>query len=210
MVLMLVGGVSTNCAWLKRVRRSPRQHWWEFWKPKQPSGDFIYPEDPTPPPPPPTLDSGLDTGINPLPVEEPTGPGTELEGPFPGTSIPETPISRQPVQGMINDLQTVHFDFDSSALTPEARRMLDQNAEFLLNHPEIKVLVEGHCDERGTEEYNLNLGQRRADAVREYLAAKGVPPRQLETLTFGESRPVDPGHDESAWSKNRRAQFMIY
>jgi len=204
-VLMLIGGVSTDCAWLKRMRQSPRQHWWEFWKPKRPkSGDLYYPKVEEPPPP-PVFEPQAGTEA-PVPIEQPA-PTAPTEAPL---GVPETQPPRVPPAGMVKELQMVHFAFDSYALSPEAKRILDENAKFILAHPELQILVEGHCDERGTQEYNLNLGQKRADAVREYLISKGVPPDQLHTISYGEERPLDPGHNEAAWAKNRRVQFQVY
>lgn len=207
--LLLIGGFTTNCKWLRRFSQSPRQHWWEFWKPKKPSTDFYYPsEDFNPEPPPPAAAVEPLPGVEESPVPIETAPGVETTEPAVG--VAEAPRTRQEPRGMVNQLQTVHFAFDSFALSAEARRILDKNAEFLLQHPDINVLIEGHCDERGTAEYNLNLGQKRADAVREYLISKGVAPERLQVISYGEERPIDPGHNEEAWAKNRRAQFQIY
>ena len=102
------------------------------------------------------------------------------------------------------------FDFDKAVIRPEDIPLLDQAAEWLATHADVQVQIEGHCDERGTREYNLNLGQLRANAVKEYLATKGVDPNRLHTISYGEERPIDPGHTEDAWSKNRRVQFLVY
>ena len=106
-------------------------------------------------------------------------------------------------------LQDVRFDFDRSDIMAGARRILDENARWLRKHSRVKVQIEGHCDERGTVEYNLALGQRRASSVRKYLAAMGINPSRLFTISYGEEQPVDPGHDETAWAKNRRVHFKI-
>lgn len=106
-------------------------------------------------------------------------------------------------------LQDVTFGFDRSDIKPAARRILDENAAWLKEHPRVRVQIEGHCDERGTVDYNLALGERRAVSVRKYLAACGVDPDCLFTISYGEEQPVDPGHNESAWGKNRRAHFKI-
>jgi peptidoglycan-associated lipoprotein len=203
--LLLIGGVTTNCSWLQRMRQSPRQHWWEFWKPKRPASDLFYPKDiDTTPPPPPAAVGGLAPGAETIPLE-PTRSPVDVAG-----GIAETKPLRTKPAGMVTQLQTVYFDFDRFDLTNEARQLLDANAEFLLANPQIRVQIEGHCDERGTTEYNLHLGQRRADAVREYLVKKGVAADRLETISYGEERPIDPGHTEAAWAKNRRAQFQIF
>lgn len=104
-------------------------------------------------------------------------------------------------------LKTVFFAFDRFDLSEATRRSLQENATTLLAHPEWRVRVDGHCDERGTIEYNLELGAKRARAVKDYLIDLGVPADRLETRSLGEERPADPGHDEAAWSKNRRAEF---
>lgn len=103
---------------------------------------------------------------------------------------------------------TVYFDYDRSTLLSEGRALLSQHAGYLKQFTSRSVLVEGHCDERGTREYNLALGERRANATKEFMMAEGASGGQIETVTYGEERPVDPGHDESAWSKNRRAELV--
>lgn len=107
------------------------------------------------------------------------------------------------------DLQAIHFDYDAYALSEEARGTLRRNADYLRKHPDLDILVAGHCDERGTTEYNLALGERRAQAVRDYLGSLGIEARRIETISFGEERPLDPGHDELAWALNRRAHFVV-
>lgn len=106
-------------------------------------------------------------------------------------------------------LADVFFDTDKSDLTPEARDLLAANAEWLRQHPTVRILVEGHCDERHTAEYNLALGWRRANAVKSYLVALGVDGGRIDTISYGEERPFALGHDESAWRLNRRAHFVI-
>ncbi len=106
-------------------------------------------------------------------------------------------------------LRTINFEFDKSALTDQAINALKGNAEWLQANSEAEVLIEGHADERGTDEYNLALGERRAMSVRRYLIALGIDPVRLYTISFGEERPLTPGHDEPAWAKNRRAQFQV-
>ena len=106
-------------------------------------------------------------------------------------------------------LQDVYFDYDRSDIRPETRRILAENAEWLKKYPRVKVQIEGHCDERGTVEYNLGLGQRRGTSVRAYISALGISSQRLFTISYGEEQPVDPGHDEGAWAKNRRAHFKI-
>jgi len=205
LVLLLAGTMTTNCSWLQRARQSPRQHWWEFWKPKNPNpGGLFYPKDIEPPPAPPPAGGLTAPGAETLPLEG-VKPPLDVAG-----TLPETRPTRAVPRGMTSQLQTVHFSFDRYDLTPEAKRILDENAKFLVDHPDIRVLIEGHCDSRGTVEYNLHLGQRRADTIREYLVSKGVPADRLQTISYGEERPVDPAENEEAWAKNRRAQFQVF
>ena len=101
--------------------------------------------------------------------------------------------------------RTFYFELDQARLSERDLRVLAMHAEYLRDFRNRSVLIEGHCDERGTREYNLALGERRAQAVQRYLATAGVRASQIEIVSFGEERPADAGHDESAWSKNRRA-----
>jgi peptidoglycan-associated lipoprotein len=104
---------------------------------------------------------------------------------------------------------TVYFDFDSSVIKAGEQSKLSAVADYLKNNPSAAVRIEGHCDERGTEEYNRSLGERRALALREALAGRGVDPTRVDTVSFGKDRPADPGHNEAAWSKNRRGEFVV-
>ncbi|HOV32689.1 MAG TPA: peptidoglycan-associated lipoprotein Pal [Candidatus Hydrogenedens sp.] len=104
-------------------------------------------------------------------------------------------------------LETVYFDFDSAALRPDAIAILQKNVEKIKQVPGVIIQLAGHCDERGTQEYNLALGERRALAVRDYLIKLGIPGERLVTISYGEEFPADPGHDEAAWAKNRRVEF---
>jgi peptidoglycan-associated lipoprotein len=103
----------------------------------------------------------------------------------------------------------VLFDFDKSELREDGRRTSQVVADYMTQNPGAKLQIEGHCDERGTAEYNLALGERRATAVMTYLVSLGVPRTALTTVSFGEEKPLDPGHDEEAWAKNRRAHFVL-
>lgn len=103
----------------------------------------------------------------------------------------------------------VFYAFDSSTLTPEARAILDRQAAWLGKYSSVKLAVEGHCDERGTREYNLALGERRATAVRNYLVAKGVAADRLSTISYGKERPEVMGSDESSWARNRRGVSVV-
>jgi peptidoglycan-associated lipoprotein len=104
-------------------------------------------------------------------------------------------------------LQNVYFELDRYDLTPEALQTLADNSRVLKAHSDARVVVEGHCDERGTVEYNLALGDKRAKAVRDYLISLGVNPSQLLTISYGKERPLDSSQTESAWARNRRAEF---
>ncbi len=105
--------------------------------------------------------------------------------------------------------QRIFFAFDSYDLTEDSRKRLKKKAEILLKYPNIKVVIEGHCDERGTNEYNLALGEKRARAAYEYLILLGVDADRMKTISYGEERPLDPRHNEEAWAKNRRDEFRI-
>jgi len=103
----------------------------------------------------------------------------------------------------------IHFEFDSIRLTPEAQELLRQKAKWLRENPRATVIIEGHCDNRGTNEYNLALGEGRAQSAKMFLVDLGIKPPRLKTISFGEERPIDTGQDEEAWAKNRRAHFVI-
>lgn len=106
-------------------------------------------------------------------------------------------------------IEDVLFDYDSAELADEARRTLERSAEWLASHPTVRILIEGHCDERGTVEYNLSLGEERARAARDYLRQLGVGDERMRILSYGKEFPLDPGHTESAWRRNRRAHLAI-
>ena len=101
------------------------------------------------------------------------------------------------------------FALDSSELDQAGQQVLNTNAEVLRKYPTWIITIEGHCDERGTAEYNLALGERRALAAKTYLVSLGIPTERLRTVSYGKEFPFDPGHDEAAWSKNRRAHFVV-
>jgi len=103
----------------------------------------------------------------------------------------------------------VFFDFDSSVINSEGQATLQKQAEYLKAHPNLNVTVEGHCDERGTREYNLALGERRASAAKNYLVSLGVAGNRIQTISYGKERPAVVGNDESAWSQNRRAVTVL-
>lgn len=111
--------------------------------------------------------------------------------------------------GNAGGLRTVFFMKDSSVLNESSKKALQGNADFIKANPSVSVEIEGHCDERGSRQYNLSLGERRAKTTKEYLVALGVSAKQLTTLSFGNEKPLAEGHSESEWSKNRRANFSI-
>lgn len=104
--------------------------------------------------------------------------------------------------------KVVYFDFDTAEIRPEYVDTLRAHAEYLVITPAARLVIEGHCDERGSREYNIALGERRANSVQRFLEAEGVSPVQLETVSYGEERPVDLGHNEDAWARNRRAELV--
>jgi peptidoglycan-associated lipoprotein len=153
-----------------------------------------------------------------------TAPGT-VEAPPPGETqagmqeqiVSETLPSEETKMAMAgvaatmekpSDFPDIHFDFDQSFIREDARPILRDVADYLKANPEASILIEGHCDERGTAEYNIALGERRAESTRSYLVSLGVRPGALSTVSFGEEKPLDPGHGEAAWAKNRRAHFV--
>ena len=156
----------------------------------------------TPPPPPPsTADSK--PPAPPTPVAEPR--------PVPPEPMAEDPIASRDI-GDINKnspFQPVFFALDSSDIDAPAQQALNANAEIMKKYPSWIVTIEGHADERGTAEYNLALGERRALAARTYLVSLGLSADRLRTVSYGKEFPFDPGHDEAAWAKNRRAQFVL-
>jgi peptidoglycan-associated lipoprotein len=105
--------------------------------------------------------------------------------------------------------EDIFFEFDSAVLLAEAQEILRKKAEWLINNPEATATIEGHCDERGTSEYNLALGDRRAESAKAFLVDLGVQGSRLSSISYGEERPVDPSHNEEAWAKNRRGHFTI-
>jgi peptidoglycan-associated lipoprotein len=131
----------------------------------------------------------------PAPVSTGTGAAAATAGPAPG--------SEEDLVANVGD--RVFFAFDRSVLTPEDQGTLDRQAAWLQKYPNVQVLVAGNCDDRGTEEYNLALGQRRANAARDYLVARGVPAARIETISYGKDRPTALGDNEQAWAQNRNA-----
>ena len=105
--------------------------------------------------------------------------------------------------------QDIHFDFDSSSLAPEAQNILNDKAAYLRSNSDVNVMIEGNTDERGTDAYNMALGERRAQAAKDYLVNLGINAKRLDTISYGEERPIAQGHTEEAWAKNRRDHFSI-
>jgi peptidoglycan-associated lipoprotein len=125
------------------------------------------------------------------------------------------PVASGPVPGSEEDLvrnvgDRVFYDFNMSSLKPDARATLDKQAAWLAKYPQNAIQLAGNCDERGTEEYNLALGQRRANAAAGYLEAKGVAPARVTTISYGKDRPTALGHDEQAWAQNRNAITSVH
>lgn len=110
---------------------------------------------------------------------------------------------------IIKTLETIHFDLDQSTIRSDAVSVLKRNADWLSSNSKGNVVVEGHCDERGTNEYNLALGERRALSTKSYLVNLGVPNSRISTISYGEERPVDQDASESAWARNRRAETLV-
>ncbi len=115
--------------------------------------------------------------------------------------------------GMVSDgsgpLKDIHFEFDRSDLTASAQTILKANADYLAANPSVTAQIEGHCDERGTNEYNMALGNRRATSAHKYLRGLGIDAKRLSTVSYGEELPLDMGHNEAAWARNRRAHFKM-
>ena len=154
-------------------------------------------------PPPPVAATPPAPPAPPQPVREPA-------------LVPPEPLSEDPVASRSLDdlnrtspLQPVFFEYDSFEVTAAGQTVLQSDAGLLKKYPTWMVTIEGHCDERGTAEYNLALGERRAVAARMYLISLGIDANRLRTVSYGSEFPFDPGHEEGAWSKNRRAHFVI-
>jgi len=124
---------------------------------------------------------------------------SDLQGPAPGTQA----------DLVVNVGDRVFFGYDRYDLTPEARQVLDAQGQWLMAHPGLSITVEGHADERGTREYNLALGDRRANSVKNYLVALGVDPRRVSTISYGKERPAVPGSNETAWAQNCRGVTKV-
>jgi len=128
--------------------------------------------------------------------------------PAPVAAAPVAPPPPKEFQAR-TELRAIHFDFDKYAIRPGDAKILDANAEWLKSNPDSLLLIEGHCDERGTNEYNMALGDRRAKATMNYLLAQGVQSARISTISYGEERPLCTEHNESCWSQNRRAELKV-
>ncbi len=110
--------------------------------------------------------------------------------------------------GTISGLYTIHFEYDDSSITPEGKKQLEQNVDWIKKNPNLDMQVEGHCDERGSVEYNLALGERRARSVKAYLVSMGIPASRVRTVSYGKEKKIDNGDSDEAHAKNRRANFV--
>jgi peptidoglycan-associated lipoprotein len=155
------------------------------------------------PPPPKTGTTSARPPSPPEPVSEPTV--------IPPEPVVEDAIGSKSLDDLNRDspLKPVFFEYDSAEVGAEGQAALNTNAELLKKYAAWTITIEGHCDERGTAEYNLALGERRALAARNYLVSLGITADRLRTVSYGKEFPFDPGHDEAAWSRNRRAHFVI-
>jgi peptidoglycan-associated lipoprotein len=151
---------------------------------------------------------GLDSGSPSLGASSPSTSG----GKWDEASSADQPLTQRPYSGEWSpdlNLSAVYFDYNSSTLADEAVSILQRNAAYAKENPRLRILIEGHCDERGTEEYNQALGEKRALATREYLISQGIAVDRIDILSYGELRPAVEGSGESAWSRNRRCEFKV-
>jgi peptidoglycan-associated lipoprotein len=156
---------------------------------------------------------GNDQNPNTIPSTPPINPDATPYS-TPNTNFGSIATTDFNLDNMIQDRSalaayTVHFAFDSAAVKDSEQANIASVAQALSSDANAKLLIEGHCDERGTEEYNRALGERRALALREALAKNGIDPARIRTISYGKDKPADPGHDESAWTKNRRGEFIL-
>ncbi len=146
------------------------------------------------------------------PAPKPAQPAVPREEVLPPQTVKEAPASVKEETAQVapvSALEKIYFDFDSFTLSQASRDTLTKNAEVLLKKLSGKIQIEGNCDERGSDEYNLALGEKRAKSAMNYLVTLGVPAERLSVISYGKEKPADPGHDEAAWAKNRRDEFVI-
>jgi peptidoglycan-associated lipoprotein len=153
------------------------------------------------------------TGSTSTTASTPAAPAPQMQSSQPGPAAATTPPSpvRPPIKDFaaVPELQDVFFDFDKYDIRPGDAKTLDSNANWLKSNPNHLVLIEGHCDERGTNEYNLALGERRAKSTMNYLVSQGVQANRITIISYGEERPQCTEHTEACWSKNRRSHFLV-
>jgi peptidoglycan-associated lipoprotein len=146
----------------------------------------------------------------PTQAPAPSQPSTPVPpSPGPVTETPQGPVPGSTQDFVVNVGDRVYFDTDAYEVRDDARPLLDAQSAWLRRYPSVAVRIEGNCDERGTREYNLALGARRANAVRDYLVSHGVDAGRIQTISFGKEQPIDPGSGEDAWQKNRNAHTAI-
>jgi peptidoglycan-associated lipoprotein len=164
-----------------------------------------------PPAPAPAPSSVPAARTAPPPVTQAVPPAPPTVPPDPPVTTVSDPLAAAAIETINKDspLKAVYFAYDSDALDDPARATMAANAEVLRKYPTWVVTIEGHCDERGTAEYNLALGDRRALAVKNYMLSLGIAADRLKTVSYGSEFPFAPGHDEEAWKQNRRAHFML-
>jgi peptidoglycan-associated lipoprotein len=143
-----------------------------------------------------------------MPEDQPVSAGPDIQ-PLGRDNPTGEDFSVNDPSGENGPLEDVHFDYDRAELSDQARAILEKHALWLQNHRAAKVVVEGHCDERGTVDYNLALGDKRARVAREYLVSLGVAGDRLQTVSYGKEKPLDPASNEQAWARNRRAHFVV-
>jgi peptidoglycan-associated lipoprotein len=142
-------------------------------------------------------------GRPPAPPPEPPPPPPAIDT---TSQIPPPP---PPPEVAPLQLTTIYFDYDKSDIRADARTIMGDNARSLSEHPTAVIMIEGHCDERGTDEYNMALGERRANSAKNYLTNYGIEATRVNTISYGESRPAAPGQGEDVWQQNRRAEFKV-
>lgn len=201
-LIAICSGLFVGCA------RTPREHWWQFWRPR---GQVTNLDDQFIPGPPGERDFTVMDDSSFYPQDGSLSPDFFAIDPDENLiGLPEPEPIRQDPDGIIVDLIPIYFAYDSFSLTSEGEQALRENAQWIAGHPGLDIRIEGHCDERGTEEYNYNLGQKRAQTVREALARSGIEEGRLFNWSWGELRPIAAGENEAAWSQNRRVQFAVW